>query len=352
MASLLIVIFGLLKIVIAQTIEECPNPVECFVNPCLAATCPNYEDAICTPNYCFGECRAEFYLPTGREVTDKCEIPSCKTRVCPENRPVCIEERVPCPNNKTTCVPSKQVKVTCERLIMALPSNCDMVVCADTQRCDIDEAAEGPVARCVHKLPERCNEINCGLGTECRERVKDGIMFAKCVPQRVDAEDCSTVTCPVNTMCELTGAGRPRCVEKPPPSNCAELICEEGYSCVVRNEMRAICIQTQINRTQPTLLQELITKEIVGKQCSDLFCIAGYHCVLFGDINQLGNAFIPRCVPDSCPLRRPPLTCREMQCGPDEYCLVMPENRGQPTPRCLSYYGETLYVFTDVGLCC
>ena len=69
------------------------------------------------------------------------------------------------------------------------------------------------MARCSERLPERCEEITCEVGTECK---KDGIAFAKCIPARIDADDCSTV-CSDNLVCQLTGAGRPRCGEKPPP---------------------------------------------------------------------------------------------------------------------------------------
>ena len=330
---------ALLKLAVCQTAGECADRVECFVNPCDAASCPNYIDAECTPNYCYRECRAEFFLPNGRNVTDKCEIPSCETRICPENRPVCVEERVPCPNNKPFCVPSKQVKVTCEKLPLVFrPSDCDTVVCADDQRCAVDETAEGPVAHCVAQLPERCDEIECKPGTECRERVKDGIMSVKCVAVRIDAEDCTSVACPENTVCQLTGAGRPRCVEKPPPSSCERLTCEEGYQCVVRNERRAACVQIQMERPQPTknVIQELVANEVIGKDCGDIDCLPGYHCVMFGDINIFGDALIPRCVPNNCPRTRAPRTCQELECGPDEYCLTLAAANGF-SPQCFPY---------------
>ena len=44
-------------------------PVECFVDPCDVASCP---DGTCTSNYC-GGCRAEFATPDGANVCQPCE---------------------------------------------------------------------------------------------------------------------------------------------------------------------------------------------------------------------------------------------------------------------------------------
>ena len=328
----------LLQIVTSQSTVDCPNPVECTGNPCDTASCPNFISAVCTPNYCFGECRATFLLGKNqRDVTDRCEIPSCDIHVCPVSRPVCVEERVPCPRNRTACLPSKQVKVTCEKLTVALPSDCSMVRCATNQICSVEQRAEGSVALCAERIPAHCEELECEPGKVCRERLKDGVSSAICVPGRLEDEDCSTAVCPSNTVCRLTGAGRPRCVDKPPPRNCEELMCDKGYTCIQRNERRAVCVQ--LNPPEPTrsLIQELVSDNIIGKQCSDIHCVHGYHCVMYGDVDLFGNVLIPRCVPNTCPHSRPPLTCLEVVCGPEEYCVSVAHESGLPRPYCIPH---------------
>ena len=338
MAVILLLSVSVAVLQIASSQTECPDPVECAVNPCDIVSCPNYVDAVCSPSYCFGECRAQFLLGRQqRDVTDKCEIPSCETRNCPARRPVCIEERVSCPNNRTTCIPSKQVKVSCEALEVVLPSDCNMVVCASDQSCSVEQRPDGPVASCTQKIPERCDEIECKPGEICREIVKDGVMIARCAPERLDAEDCSSAVCPPSTICQLTSLGRPRCVALPPPSSCEELVCDEGYVCRERSERRVVCVQ--INRPEPTtnVIQELVSDNILGTSCSDLDCPPGHHCVMFGDKKLFRNVFIPRCVPNTCPRSHPPLSCRELECGREEYCAVVLNENGLPRPYCFPY---------------
>lgn len=341
MAGLLLgisVTVTLLQIVTGQNVVDCPNPVDCIDNPCNTASCPNFIEAVCSPNYCSGECRATFLLGKDqRDVTDRCEIPSCETHICPASRPVCVEERVPCPRNRTTCIPSKQVKLSCEKIAVSLPSDCSMVRCATDQTCSVEQRAEGSVALCVERIPEHCDELECEPGRICRERDKDGVITAICVPERLEDEDCSTVVCSTNDVCQLTGAGRPRCVAKPPPQNCEELMCDEGFTCVLRNERRAICVQ--LNPPEPTrsLIQELVSANVIGKQCSDIHCVQGYHCIMYGDIDLFGSVLIPRCVPNTCPHSRPPLTCQELVCGQEEYCAISPSEDGPSRPYCIPY---------------
>lgn len=45
--------------------------VQCFVNPCENARCPNVPEAECEPNYC-GTCAAVFYDEERNDVTEKC----------------------------------------------------------------------------------------------------------------------------------------------------------------------------------------------------------------------------------------------------------------------------------------
>lgn len=335
-----LIVAAFLAVASSQTaIVPCPDPVTCVADPCLTLSCPNYPNAQCTADNCAGECRALFL--EGRrqiDVTDKCEIPSCETHVCPSRRPVCVEERVPCPRNKTTCPPSKQVKVSCEEVKVAAPSDCSMVVCGGDQQCSVQETAIGPVAQCKEKIPQNCEDLQCDSGSVCVERLRsDGKVVVRCVSERLPAEDCTDVMCADDMVCELTGAGRPRCVAKPPPSSCSELECGEGYQCVVRNERRAVCQQI-IKATEENLIQELIEDKLIGISCSEIDCQPGYHCVLYNDRNLYGTFFFARCVPNNCPRGRPPLSCQELECGREEYCAMVAETEegGQLYPVCIS----------------
>lgn len=329
---------ALLAVVSCQTANvPCPDPVTCVADPCLTSSCPNYPNAQCTVDNCAGECRALFL--EGRrqiDVSDKCDIPSCETHECPNKRPICVEERVPCPRNKSTCRPSRQVKVSCEEVTVAAPSDCSMVVCGDDQLCSVRETATGPVAQCEDKTPQNCEDLQCASGSVCVERSQsDGSTVVRCVSERLPAEDCTDVVCADGMVCELTNVGRPRCVAKPPPSTCSELECGEGFQCVVRNERRAIC--QQIATTEENIIQELIEDKLVGISCSDIDCRPGYRCVLHGDKNLYANFFFARCVPNNCPRSRPPLSCQELECSREEYCaMVADEEEGRLYPVCIS----------------
>lgn len=334
-----LILAALLAIASSQTANvPCSDPVTCVADPCLTSSCPNYPNAQCNVDNCAGECRALFL--EGRrqiDVTDKCAIPSCETHVCPNKRPICVEERVPCPRNKTTCLPSKQVKVSCEKVTVTVPTDCSMVVCGDDQQCSVQETASGPLARCEEKVPLSCEDLQCTPGSVCVERSQnDGSTVVRCVFERIPAVDCTGVVCADGMICELTGANRPRCVVKPQPSTCSELECEEGYQCVVRNERRATCVQIETPEKNP--IQELIEDKLIGISCSEIDCQPGYHCVLYSDKDMYGNFFFARCMPNNCPRSRPPLSCQELECGRDEYCAMVAETEegGQLYPVCIS----------------
>eukprot|EP00731_Ephydatia_muelleri_P014212 Em0007g1522a len=54
----------------------CPPGVplfECFVDPCLSATCPAHPHAVCVADFC-GGCNAKFFDHNGKEVTSSCNL--------------------------------------------------------------------------------------------------------------------------------------------------------------------------------------------------------------------------------------------------------------------------------------
>ena len=50
---------------------EDDEPVQCVINPCDTAQCPNISNAICVPSTC-GQCSARFYNTSGYDVTNQC----------------------------------------------------------------------------------------------------------------------------------------------------------------------------------------------------------------------------------------------------------------------------------------
>lgn len=48
------------------------NVVNCFVDPCMFASCRAYAEATCRSNYC-GGCNAEFFDASGNDVTARCD---------------------------------------------------------------------------------------------------------------------------------------------------------------------------------------------------------------------------------------------------------------------------------------
>ncbi len=67
-----------------KSVELCPDgsfPVDCLVDPCKDAKCPQHPRALCVANFC-GDCHAEFFLGK-RNVTEKCLV----SQLCPDGRP-------------------------------------------------------------------------------------------------------------------------------------------------------------------------------------------------------------------------------------------------------------------------
>ena len=48
----------------------------------------------------------------------------------------------------------------------------------------MEQWAEGSVAVCAERSPVHCKELECKPGKVCRERIKDGVSSAICVPGR------------------------------------------------------------------------------------------------------------------------------------------------------------------------
>ena len=299
---------------------DCPNPVRCAADPCATATCPGFREGAveCRGEFCHGECRAEFYRGS-KDVTDRCDLPSCDSTECPPRR-ACMEEEVPC--DKPNCV-VRRVKITCEQVEQPQPpSDCSAILCAPGQRCEVFESRNGRRAKCVTFTPDNCSMVECDEGMRCEERTRsrDGEIAARCIPVRTQSPpvDCSELECREGMECVVTQA-RAKCAKLPPPESCEELECEEGFECVVRAERnpRAICMQVERPTRDPQL----------SVSCDELSCGMGYECRLRGDRTTLKNSFVPTCAPVTCPVPRSPRSCDEMKCREEEECVERGEQR-------------------------
>lgn len=100
----------------------CPNNVtlvNCSSNPCLSATCTNYPNAQCIPEYC-GSCRSRYFFE-GQEVTDVCS----KSMIMVSTQ---IKSLFPaCPPSMVVIPCSKNCTPTCQN-----PEPND---CKETTRC-------------------------------------------------------------------------------------------------------------------------------------------------------------------------------------------------------------------------
>ncbi len=155
---------------------------------------------------------------------------------------MCVEEISPasCPEEKPIC--RQYMHAVCElKPKPRPPSDCSVVLCGPGMECTLDETSVGPVARCVESRPTNCEELGkCDRGMECRFRPRDNLHpIVRCVPVRTKPRrprDCSEVMCDDGFSCMLFGAEgrqRARCVrERPQPQSCEDLNCEDvGMLC-------------------------------------------------------------------------------------------------------------------------
>ena len=281
----------------------------------------------CRPNYCNGECRAEFFRGE-KNITARCALETCQTKQCPPRR-MCVQEEIPC-LKATGCV--RRINVTCVLPPAPRPpADCDAIKCSDGKRCEVEETRRGPEARCVNFVPTTCEEANCDDGMRCEMRMtNDNFMAARCILQRTNVgnpTDCSQLQCEKGLECVVMN-NRARCAKPTPPESCEELKCGPGYNCSIRGKEgspRAVCVETK----KPTLPED------ITKNCEDMECPEGYECKL-AEFDK--KNFVPRCIPQMCPAemhhmqhrpppppRRPPQNCRELVCGQDERCIVVVE---------------------------
>ena len=309
----------------------CSPRVGCS-NPCdNGATCPRYANVTnveCKPNYCNGECRAEFFRGE-KNITARCALETCQTKQCPPRR-MCVQEEIPC-LKATGCI--RRINVTCVLPPAPRPpTDCDAIKCSDGKRCEVEGTRRGPEARCVDFVPTTCEEANCDDGMRCemRPRVRDNVMAARCILQRTNVgnlTDCSQLECEKGLECVVMN-NRAKCAKPTPPESCDELKCGPGYNCSIRGKEgspRAVCVETE----KPKLPAN------ITKKCEDMECPEGYECQL-AEFDK--KNFVPRCIPQMCPAemhhmqhrpppppRRPPQNCRELVCGEDERCIVVVE---------------------------
>ena len=67
----IIIIIKLIYFKGTRTCDEDVSVVECYTDPCRTSHCPNFDNALCAPNYC-GECSAHYYNSSGHDITMMC----------------------------------------------------------------------------------------------------------------------------------------------------------------------------------------------------------------------------------------------------------------------------------------
>ncbi len=184
-----------------------------------------------------------------QEITN-CATQTCDNRTCPERR-ICVEEVSPvsCPEDKPIC--RQYMHAVCELTPKPRPpSDCSVVECGSGMECTLEESRTGPIARCVESRPTNCEELGrCDEGMECHFRPRDNLYsIVRCVPVRTKPRrprDCSELMCNDGFTCLLFGAEgrqRARCVRRrPQPQSCQDLNCEAvGMLCSEKGR-RPIC---------------------------------------------------------------------------------------------------------------
>uniref|UniRef100_A0A1X7V3D2 Uncharacterized protein n=1 Tax=Amphimedon queenslandica TaxID=400682 RepID=A0A1X7V3D2_AMPQE len=170
----------------SQTCDVGVTVVDCYTDPCRTTHCPNFDNALCMPNYC-GECSAHYYNSTGHDITMmcsdcpsdkapvKCLINPCDYRTCPNLPPtecvlnVCGECKAQYYWNNVdvtefcmTCPFGGQIfkecgascQRTCDDIRYQRPFVCSRHYCVPGCACPAGQVLDESINRCVY--PEQC----------------------------------------------------------------------------------------------------------------------------------------------------------------------------------------------------
>ena len=343
--TLLLSVLALAAIAAAQT--DCPEPVECVVNPCDVERCPRFLNAVCVPNTCGGSCTANFFRGRNNRnnVTDRCAIETCNEKQCPGNR-FCVEERVPaeCPQGNPRC--RQHIEAKC-----VLPTDCSQITCDDPEDICIVRNSR---PRCVD--PSRMVEFCEQTLRECQEFNVTAICVATCNTLQCESfgRECVTATdgsvsCEVPVTCidalvsfceqfslecqEFNGTAR--CI-----TTCETLQCESfGQECVMGNDGRFLCeIPTTCTPAREAFCAQfaLGCAESNGTTSCAITC-ATLQCESVGLIcNDTGPE--PFCMAPT----DIPTSCDAVECDPGLNCFVITvEGIGTNVPTCLPGFGRT-----------
>lgn len=202
--------------------SSCPRgtpTVNCFVDPCMATSCPGVKDAKCVANYC-GGCNALWYNPAGGLLTAaQCRRPS-QASTCPPGVPLvqCFVD--PC--SVTNCPGVKDANCTADYCggCNAIWKNAAGTVLSEKQcsapvadaKCPAGELAlvnsKGEELFCGRGP----NRVECPPGSLCAIDPRD--RFAVCCSSSSCPPDAPTVNCFVNPcqFAECPGVEDARCV--------------------------------------------------------------------------------------------------------------------------------------------
>ena len=245
---------------------------------CVNATCSRFFNAQCDDNHCDKPpCPPHFFF-RGRNVTDRCDIETCKEKKCNENRR-CMEElrTVECEGDQSSC--RQYIKARCVSLLPPRPTKCSDIQCTSDEICRFRERENRrPVVRCVQLSKQTsCTHHQCEPGFTCVEN-KPNISCEKIATEQ--PTETST------TQSTTTTDVGPSTTE--PTDACSDFQCPVEQSCVLEFQ----CVQTSIGNGSGSLGISLGSGSVLGNTfgsgsgsglgttCKDFVCPHGSECKL------------------------------------------------------------------------
>ena len=176
----------------------------------------------------------------------------------------------------------------------------------DKPDCGIQRVKAVCVLNEVARAPSNCDEIVCGEGTSCVVIENGSGTKAECT--NIEPKSCEDLECDNGMQC--VEREKPRCVPIRPdvrPSNCSQLECPESLVCMLLEGNRgARC-----------------AKPAIPTNCRELECDPGLVC------EQVGNNERVRCVFAEPP---PPRTLPPLPTAPADFTGELPTRRPPPPP--------------------
>ena len=306
----------LLMTVAAFAQDNCPNAVLDCPDVCASEQCARFLNAQCQVDPCNGNCSARF-IWRRRDVTERCQVPRCKDRMCKGKR-FCVEEVRPpsCPQGQPRSLCRQFIATRC-----VLPTTCEELACPSGTICAAN--ARGSL-KCITSIARSCADLRCPKGTVC---VSQGIPSRNLsVAQCLDEDEADNLPTVDTFFCD---SGATICTD---PANQACVDIYDGgrlflASCLETGcdlETNAPCPESRVCNTipdRPFSTACTSTTSVIGTNCTDEpgRCPNGLVCrgtvfegkLLFSTCGIPAPTFTgPSCQELECPL---PLVCNDLE---------------------------------------